>query len=94
LATGLGDLARAFEERCRTAEPSAAITGDLLQWHQLRTLYEHVEKMRIVPFDLRSLAELLAQTLGALVPLLGYLNLPEPVLQFLERGSQFLPKGG
>jgi hypothetical protein len=63
----------------------------------LRTLYEHVEKMRIVPFDLRSLAELLAQTLGALVPLLGYLNLlnlPEPVLQVLEHGSQFLPKGG
>jgi hypothetical protein len=90
----MGDRARAFEERWRKAEPSTVITGDLLQWHQLRTLYEHIEKMRIVPFDLRSLAELLAQTLGALVPLLGYLNLPEPMLRFLEHGSQFLHKGG
>jgi len=50
--------------------------------------------MRIVPFDLRSLAELLAQTLGSRVALLGYLNLPEPVLNFLEHGSQIFHTGG
>ena len=34
------------------------------------TAFEHIEKMRIVPFDLRSFAELLGRTLGALVALL------------------------
>ena len=34
--------------------------------------------------------EELAQTLGALVPLLGYLNLPEPVLNVLEHGTKML----
>jgi len=44
--------------------------------------------MRIVPFDLRSFAELVGQTLGALVPLLGYLHLPAPILGILEHGSK------
>ena len=43
--------------------------------------------MRVVPFDLRSLGELLGQTLGALVPLLAYLNPPEPLAKLLEAGS-------
>jgi len=86
----MGDRARIFEDRWRKVEPSVSFNAELLQWHQLRTLYEHVEKMRIVPFDLRSFAELLVQTLGALVPLLGYLNLPEPVLNVLEHGTKML----
>ena len=44
--------------------------------------------MRIVPFGLRSFAELLGRTLGALVPLLGYLNLPEPLLNVIEHSSK------
>jgi hypothetical protein len=46
--------------------------------------------MRIVPFDWRSFAELLGQTLGALIPLLGYLNLPKPILGLLEHGSKMI----
>ena len=90
----IGSRARAFDDRWREAAPAGRMDADLVQMHQLRALYEHVEKMRIVPFDLRSLGELLAQTLGSLVPLLGYLNLPEPVLKVLEHGSQLLQKGG
>jgi len=52
------------------------------------TAFEHIEKMRIVPFDLRSFAELLGRTPGALVPLLGYLNLPEPLLNVIEHSSK------
>jgi hypothetical protein len=52
------------------------------------TAFEHIEKMRIVPFDLRSFAELLGRTLGALVPLLGYLDLPESLLNVIEHSSK------
>jgi hypothetical protein len=86
----LGQRSRAFEAAWQKAEPGTNINADLVEWQQLRSLYDHVEKMRIVPFDLRSFAELLGQTLGALIPLLGYLNLPEPILGILERGSKMI----
>ena len=86
----LGQRARAFEAAWQKAAPGANINADLVEWQQLRGLYDHVEKMRIVPFDLRSFAELLGQTLGALIPLLGYLNPPEPILGLLEHGSKMI----
>lgn len=79
-----GERARAFEQVWRSSKTGAALRDDLFEWQELRNLFEHVEKMRIVPFDLRSLGELLFQTLGALVPLMAYLNPPEPLAKFLE----------
>jgi hypothetical protein len=61
-----------------------------LEWRQLRNLYDHIEKMRIVPFDLRSFTELVGQTLGSLVPLLAYLNLPDWLMRMLEASSHLL----
>jgi hypothetical protein len=86
----LGHRSRAFEAAWQKAEPGTSISADLVEWQQLRNLYDHVEKMRIVPFDWRSFAELLGQTLGALIPLLGYLNLPKPILGLLEHGSKMI----
>jgi hypothetical protein len=86
----LGQRSRAFEAAWQKAEPGTNISSDLAEWQQLRGLYDHVQKMRIVPFDWRSFAELLGQTLGALIPLLGYLNLPKPILGLLEHGSKMI----
>jgi hypothetical protein len=82
-----GERARAFQTVWQKAENGTALRADLLEWQQLRNLYEHIEKMRIVPFDLRSFAELVGQTVGSLVPLLAYLKLPEPLMKLLEQSS-------
>jgi hypothetical protein len=84
-----GERARAFESAWRGAEPGVTLQNELFAWQQLRHLFEHVEEMRIVPFDLRSLSELLGQTLGSLVPLLAYLNLPEWITKLLESTSHW-----
>ena len=85
-----GQRARAFQMVWQKAEHGASLRTDLFEWQQLRNLYEHIEKMRIVPFDLRSLAELVGQTVGSLVPLLAYLKLPEWLMKLLEQGSHIL----
>ncbi len=86
----VGERTRAFHATWQKAGQDVALRADLLEWQQLRNLYEHIEKMRIVPFDLRSLAELLGQTVGSLVPLLAYLNLPEWAMNLLEHGAHVL----
>ena len=85
----VGERARAFESAWRSAEPGVTLQNELFAWQQLRHLFVHVEEMRIVPFDLRSLSELLGQTLGSLVPLLAYLNLPEWITKLLESTSHW-----
>jgi hypothetical protein len=82
-----GERARAFEKVWRSSEAGEPLRNNLYEWKEFGNLYEHVESMRVVPFDLRSLGELLGQTLGALVPLLAYLNPPEPLAKLLEAGS-------
>jgi hypothetical protein len=86
----VGDLTRAFNLTWHNAGKDATLGADLLQWQQLRSFYEHIEKMRIVPFDLRSFGELLGQTLGSLLPLLAYLNLPDWLMRIIEGSSHML----
>jgi len=86
----VGERTRAFNATWQTAQYDASLGADLFQWQQLRNLYEHIEKMRIVPFDLRSFAELVGQTLGSLVPLLAYLKLPDWLMRILEGSSHML----
>ena len=85
----VGECTRAFDSAWRGAKPGVALQNELFAWQQLRHLFEHVEKMRIVPFDLRSLSELVGQTLGSLVPLVAYLNLPEWITKLLESTSHW-----
>ena len=89
----VGERARAFESVWRGAEPGLALQNELFAWQQLRHLFDHVEDMRIVPFDLRSLSELLGQTLGSLIPLLAYLNLPDWITKLLESTSHWFHAG-
>jgi hypothetical protein len=86
----LGERTRAFNATWQSADHNTSLGADLFQWQQLRNLYEHIEKMRIVPFDLRSFAELVGQTLGSLVPLLAYLHLPDWLMRIVEGSSHML----
>jgi hypothetical protein len=44
--------------------------SDLVTYNQWRSLYEHVQDMRVVPFDLRSFSELIGYATGPFIPLL------------------------
>lgn len=69
---------RATDKHVTTGE------ADLVGLNNLTAVYDHIHKMRVVPFDLRSFLELTMQTLGSLFPLLPYLGIPEPNLKMLE----------
>jgi hypothetical protein len=56
----------------------------LLGLNNLNAVYDHIYGMRVVPFDTRSLLELMAQTLGSLAPLLPYLGVSETNLKLME----------
>jgi hypothetical protein len=62
-----------FEEEWGSSAPGSLdeTTRTRLATHnQLRTLYEHVHGMRVVPFDLRSFSELIGYATGPFLPLL------------------------
>lgn len=61
------------------------ITEDLGMMTKLQAHYERVERMRVVPFDMRSAGELVASAAGPLIPLvLEVLHLPEPVRELFR----------
>jgi hypothetical protein len=78
----------AFEQKWLHAPPrgpyEAGGEAQLLGLNNLNAVYDHIYKMRVVPFDTRSFLELTAQTLGSLVPLLPYLGVSEPNLKLME----------
>lgn len=82
------ERAKIFEEKwlyaCNTGKFYVMGGSELLGMKNLSEVYDHINKMRVVPFDFRSFMELMGQTLGSLLPLLPYLGLPEPLLQILE----------
>lgn len=82
------DQAIAFERQWLRPRATGKrdITGgaDLLGFNNLTAVYAHIDKMRVVPFDLRSFLELTMQTVGSLLPLLPYLDIPEPGVKVLE----------
>ena len=87
--------ALAFEEKWRkvsssgTYEPMSG--SDLSGLNALNLAYDHIHKMRVVPFDLRSFSELVGSALGPLLPLLPYLvDIPEPWLRAIEEGKRLL----
>lgn len=89
------DRAKAFEEKWLTACSSGnyeLMSGsDLAGLNALNQVYDHIHKMRVVPFDLRSFSELVGAALGPMVPLLPYIvDLPEPWLKALEEGKKLL----
>lgn len=89
------ERAKAFEEKwlkaCSSGHYELMSGSDLLGLNALNQVYDHIHKMRVVPFDLRSFSELLGSALGPLVPLLPYvIDIPEPWLKALEESKKLL----
>lgn len=87
------ERAKAFEEKwlkaCSSGNYELMSGSDLAGLNALNQVYDHIHKMRVVPFDLRSFGELVGSALGPMIPLLPYvIDLPEPWLKALEKLSR------
>ncbi len=64
--------------------------SDLSGMSNLNSVFDRIHSMRVVPFDLRSIGELMGAAIGPILPLLPYLGvLPEPVVKSIERITKF-----
>ena len=82
------EYALAFEQkwlRSRATDKSAGMGETYPSLNNLNAVYEHIHKIRVVPFDMRSFVELMMQTLGSLLPLFPYLEVSEPILKLMQR---------
>lgn len=89
------ERAKAFEEKwlkaCSSGHYELMSGSDLAGLDALNRVYDHIHKMRVVPFDLRSFSELVGSALGPMVPLLPYVvDIPEPWLKVIEEGKKLL----
>jgi hypothetical protein len=89
------ERAMAFErkwlERRSYGKYDPSSEAELTGLNSLNAVYDHIRKMRVVPFDARSFLELTMQTIGSLLPILPYLGIPEPNLKMLESLYKALP---
>lgn len=88
-------VALSFEEKWLHAssegERHALDSGDVTEFNYISHVYDRIQKMRVVPFDTRSFAELIASALGPILPLLPYfVDVPAPLLKVLEEGRKML----
>jgi hypothetical protein len=89
------ERAKAFEEKwlkaCSSGHYELMSGSDLAGLDALNRVYDHIHKMRVVPFDLRSFSELVGSALGPMVPLLPYVvNLPDPWPKVIEELKKLL----
>ena len=74
------------------ADREADARSELSQLNLLTGFYERIHGMRVVPFDLRSAAQLFSAAVGPVIPLLPYfVQLPEPWQKILEALTKWLP---
>jgi hypothetical protein len=67
---------------------------DLAEQSTLGAMFERIEHMRVVPFDLRSFVQLVGSTLGAMATLLPLLHAKGEVAAVLEAISKMLGQFG
>jgi hypothetical protein len=86
----------AFEATWLGEEASEAGSLDTLltNMNQFATMFERVEHMRIVPFDLKSGFQLVGSTLGSVATALPLLRFEGPIKDWLEFISALLKHGG
>jgi hypothetical protein len=87
------ERALAFEKKwlsaCSSGNFELMSGSDLSGLNALNKVYDHIHKMRVVPFDLRSFSELVGSALGPMVPLLPYIvDIPEPWLRAIQEGKK------
>jgi hypothetical protein len=67
----------------RKAPPALAAT-DVSLMAQMSQLFDRIEHMRVVPFDFRSMAQLVSATLGSVASVLPFLHLEGPAQKVLQ----------
>jgi hypothetical protein len=58
------------------------------------TVFDRIERMRVVPFDWRSATQLIGSTLGSVATALPLLRIEGPLKEWLELLSKMLGHGG
>lgn len=70
---------------CHDESCDPQLSSHLLGMNNLNNAYNHIKKMRVIPFDTASFSQLMASTFGSLIPILPkIMTLPEPVLKVLD----------
>ena len=84
-------LERHWLKACEQGDLDSMAGGELAGLNNLTSVFERIHHMRVVPFDLRSFAELVGAAIGPILPLLPYLHIiPEPILKALEESLKLL----
>jgi hypothetical protein len=84
------ERAREFERKwlqvCENGEIESFTGSELAALTNLNLVFDRVESMRVVPFDLRSFGELIAAAAGPILPILPYYEiLPDPFVKSIEQ---------
>ncbi|HET9389609.1 MAG TPA: hypothetical protein VFO44_08180 [Steroidobacteraceae bacterium] len=88
------EQARLFEAEVlpRSAVESATMTGalDLSLMAQFSRLFESAQQMRVVPFDWRSVSQLVGSTFGSVASILPALHLQGPLASFFALAQKIM----
>ena len=67
-------LERTWMQACDSKEYAPMIDAEVAGLNSIHALYNHLQKMRVVPLDLRSFAELVGYATGPFLPLVSLLE--------------------
>jgi hypothetical protein len=85
---------RSVESRWLTDDNSAQSTSDeireLAELATMSTMFLHIDKMRVVPFDLRSLAQLMGSSFGSVATVVPFLHFGKDAQNILETIGKLL----
>jgi len=83
--------AKAFESRWLNSDDHVVDDTDLLlNMNNLASIFGRIEHMRVVPFDLKSAAQLMGSTLGSVATALPILRIEGPLQNWLQLLSALL----
>jgi hypothetical protein len=90
----IADYSRAIETRwsigARRVEAAREEIRELTELGTLNAMYDHIDNMRIVPFDLRSLGQLAGSSFGSMATLLPLLHFDERLANIFDGISKML----
>jgi hypothetical protein len=89
--------ARAFEAKwigLHAHDDSVIDVQELMRINHVATVFERIEHMRVVPFDLRSAMQLIGSTLGSVATALPLMKIEGPLKEWLDLLSRLFGHGG
>jgi hypothetical protein len=88
--------ARAFESKwigLHAHDDQVIDATELTRINQVATVFDRIERMRVVPFDMQSALQLIGSTLGSVATALPLLRIEGPLREWLELLSRLLGRG-